>query len=188
MGLDSILDVAKSSKGEKHLNSYLKKASEGVKNFYKTNLSVKFKLLYESAAMFSDRILTFLGIEYRVSSESNPIMARLFNYAGVIPVEVASYMAANVLLYYFTSKIHKKIGLKPREMLGSVYLGLGGAESLVSLHNYLLINNYNDAISNMTYTQSLFPIGLIIAAPFTYYLYKDYRLKKVNREKKAPKI
>lgn len=179
MGLDSIIeDENKEIPTKKNLKYYVGKASSGLKRFYKDNLSVKFKLLYESAAMFSDRILTYFGLEYQSGQEANPIMAKLFNYIGIIPAAISSYIIANVSLYVFSSKMHKKVGLQNRQMLGSIYLGMGGAESLVSLHNYLSINNYNDIIANMGYLQSFIPLSVICVSPFLYYWSKEYLHKK----------
>ncbi|MEM0142721.1 MAG: DUF5658 family protein [Candidatus Parvarchaeum sp.] len=179
MGLDSIIsDEKKEDYAKKNLKYYLSKAISGLKNFYKENMSVKFKLLYESAAMFSDRILTYFGLEYQNGQEANPIMAKLFNYIGMIPAGISSYVIANISMYIFSSKMHKKVGLKNRQMLGSVYLGIGGAESLVSLHNYLSMNNYNDILANMSYIQSFIPITAICVAPFLYYWSREYLRKK----------
>ena len=105
-------------------------------------------------------------------------MAKLFNYIGIIPSAISSYIIANVSLYVFSAKMHKKVGLQNRQMLGSIYLGMGGAESLVSLHNYLSINNYNDIIANMGYLQSFIPLSVICVSPFLYYWSKEYLHKK----------
>ncbi len=130
--------------------------------------------------MFSDRILTFIGIKYQDGGEANPIMSRLFDYFGVIPASIGSYLFTNVFLYLFSSRIHKRIGLKNGEMLGSMYLGVGGAESLVSLHNYLIMNNYNDFIAKMSYGQSLLPLSFIVSAPLIYYFIKTHRKSKTD--------
>ncbi|MGC8533737.1 MAG: DUF5658 family protein [Candidatus Parvarchaeum sp.] len=184
MGLDSIIeDGKKESYPKKNLKYYLNRAFSGLKNFYKDNLAVKFKFIYESAAMFSDRILTYFGIEYQGGQEANPIMAKLFNYMGIIPSAISSYIIANISMYIFSSKIHKKVGLKNRQMLGSIYLGLGGSESLVSLHNYLAMNNYNNVIANMSYAQSFIPLTIICVSPFLYYLSKEHLLKKKRANK-----
>ncbi|MCL4362690.1 MAG: DUF5658 family protein [Candidatus Parvarchaeota archaeon] len=179
MGLDSIIeDENKEVYANKNLKYYLGKAFSGLKKFYKDNLAVKFKFLYESAAMFSDRILTYFGLEYQGGQEANPIMAKLFNYIGIIPSAISSYIIANVSMYIFSSKIHKKVGLKNKQMLGSVYLGMGGSESLVSLHNYLSMNNYNNIIANMSYAQSFIPLTIICVSPFLYYWGREYLHKK----------
>lgn len=175
MSLDSIIeDENKEVYAGKNLKYYLGKVFSGLKKLYKDNLEVKFKFLYESLAMFSDRILTYFGLEYQGGQEANPIMSKLFNYFGIIPASIGSYVIANIYMYLFSSKLHKKVGLKKRQMLGSVYLGVGGSESLVSLHNYLLMNNYNNIIANMGYMQSLIPIAAICVSPFLYYWGKEY--------------
>lgn len=179
MSLDSLVDdKSEALPGDKNTRYYFRKIYLEIKNFYKTNLSVKFKLLYESAAVLSDRLLTVFGIDYRGGQEANPIMTKLFNYIGMIPTAIGSYLAANIFFYVFSKKLHSKVGLQNREMLGGIYLGLAGAESLVSLHNYLTINNYNDIIANMSYTQVLLPVSLIVAAPFLYYFSKNYLRNK----------
>ncbi len=188
MSLDSMIDDADNGvPPKKNLKHYIGKALSSIKNFYKDNLAVKFKLLYESAAMFSDRILTYFGIEYQGGQEGNPLMSKLFNYLGIVPTAIGSYLAANLSMYILSAKFHKSIGLKNKQMLGSIYLGIGGTESLVSLHNYLVINNYNDVIANMSYTQSFIPIALICVSPFLYYWTKGY-LQKRKEEKNAKGI
>jgi hypothetical protein len=182
MSLDSIIeDENKEVYTEKNLKYYLGKVFSGLKKLYKDNLEVKFKFLYESAAMFSDRILTYFGLKYQGGQEGNPIMAKLFNYIGIIPAAIGSYLVLNLSMYIFSSKMHKKAGLKNKQMLGSIYLGIGGVESLVSLHNYLLINNYNNIIANMNYLQALVPISIIGISPLLYYLTKEY----LNNKKEA---
>jgi hypothetical protein len=179
MGLDSIIkDENKEVYTKKNLKYYLDKTFSSLKNFYKDNLAVKFKFLYESAAMISDRILTYIGVKYHGGGESNPIMKELFNHIGIIATSVGSYIIANISMYIFSSKFHKKVGLKNRQMLGSLYLGMGGSESLVSLHNYLSMNNYNNIIANMSYTQAFIPISIISLSPFLYYWSKEHLNKK----------
>ena len=184
MSLDSIIeDKNKEIYTKKNLKYYIGKAFSGLKKMYKDNLEVKFRFLYESAALFSDRILTYFGLEYQGGREGNPIMSKMFHSIGIIPSAISSYFIINLSMYIFSSKIHKKAGLKNREMLGSIYLGIGGSESLISLHNYLAMNNYNDIIANMNYAQALIPIAAICASPFLYYFGKKYLDKK-----KAAKI
>lgn len=182
MSLDSIIeDENKEVYNKKNLKYYFGKLFSGLKKLYKDNLEVKFKFLYESLAMFSDRILTYFGLEYQGGQEGNPVMSKLFNYIGIIPSAISSYLIANISMYIFSSKIHKKIGLKNKQMLGGVYLGMGGSESLISLHNYLSMNNYNNIIANMSYMQSLIPITAICVSPFLYYWSKEY----LHRKKEA---
>lgn len=183
MGLESLLEQTETDGPRRGFKSYLHKIYGGIRHFYTTNLSVKFKLLYETAAMFSDRVLTFFGIKYQGGEEANPISSYLFKYFGIVPAEIGSYLIANVMLYLFSNKIHKKAGMSERELLGSAYLGIGGAESLVSLHNYLSLNNYGDFISNMTYTQALLPLSAIVAAPFLYNFIKNH-YRKAGKERK----
>jgi hypothetical protein len=135
--------------------------------------------------MFSDRMLTFFGIKYQGGEEANPISSYLFKYFGIVPAEIGSYFILNVMLYVFSNKIHKKAGMDERELLGSAYLGIGGAESLVSLHNYLSLNNYSNFISNMTYTQALLPLSVIVAAPFLYNFIKNHYKKAEKGGKDA---
>ncbi len=174
MGLDSILEEKDDEKkSNKSIKYYLSKVYQSMKNFYKTNVSIKFKFLYASAAMIADRVLTFIGIEYQGGGEANPIMSNLFNYIGIIPASILSYLSVTLFSYGISSKFHKKIQLSKKETLGAIYLGIGGTESLVSLHNYFGESNYNNFIANMSYTQALIPLTLIISAPFIYYFLKN---------------
>ena len=68
-------------------------------------------------------------------------------------------------------------------MLGSAYIGMGAAESLVSLHNYFLLKNSNNVIADMGYFQFAVPISLLVILPFAYYMSKNYLLKRREAEK-----
>ena len=185
MSLDSIIKGEKEEVyAKKNLKYYLGKMFSGLKKLYKDNLEIKFKFIYESLAMFSDRILTYFGLEYQGGEEANPIMAKMFNYLGIIPASIGSYIIANISMYLFSSKLHKKIGLNNRQMLGSLYIGMGGSETLVSLHNYLSINNYNNIIANMTYIQAFIPTAAICVSPFLYYFGKEYLQGKKEAKKR----
>lgn len=182
MDLEAILKNKSYSSPNKTTKHYLERAISGLKNIYKNNLAVKFQLLYESAAFFSDKILTYVGLEYTNGSEGNPVMSRLFNYMGILPSAIGSYLALNMLVYFLSSKSHEFLKLNNKQLLGGLYMAVGGTESLVSLHNYLSINNYDNLIAKMTYTQFILPTTAICAFPFLYYWTKNYLQSRKVKE------
>ena len=178
MDLDAIIEDKAHYPTNKGLRHYLGNAISGLKNIYNNNLAVKFQLLYESAAFFSDKILTYFGLEYTQGSEGNPILSKSFSYMGIMPSAIGSYLALNMLVYFLSSKSHDFLKLTNKQLLGGLYVAIGGEESLVSLHNYLSINNYNDVIAKMTYTQFILPTAIFCAFPFAYYWAKNYLQSK----------
>lgn len=174
MSLESLLAQTESKKPKKNSKFYLQRLCKGIKDFYKTNIAVKFKLLYETATISSDKVLTYFGIKYLNGSEANPIMSDLFTSIGMIPSAIITYFSLNTLLYLASKMIHKTTGTSDKKVLGSAYVGVGSAELLVSIHNYFIIENYSNVLTNINYTQILLPLAIIASTPVMYTLIKSY--------------